>query len=81
MSSGIYGATFYTLIGIHGAHVLGAAVWLGGVLWLARAGPVHALPVRGARLLRDLLALRGGPLADFVRPRLPRMTARKESGS
>ena len=38
MSSGIYGATFYTLIGIHGAHVLGAAVWLGGVLWLARRG-------------------------------------------
>jgi heme/copper-type cytochrome/quinol oxidase subunit 3 len=38
MSSGIYGATFYTLIGIHGAHVLGAAVWLGGVLWFARQG-------------------------------------------
>ena len=38
MSSGIYGATFYTLIGVHGAHVLGAAAWLGGVLWLARRG-------------------------------------------
>ena len=24
MSSGVYGATFYTLIGAHGAHVLGA---------------------------------------------------------
>jgi len=38
VSSGIYGATFYTLIGVHGAHVLGAAAWLGGVLWLARRG-------------------------------------------
>jgi heme/copper-type cytochrome/quinol oxidase subunit 3 len=38
VSSGIYGATFYTLIGVHGAHVLGAAVWLGGILWLARRG-------------------------------------------
>jgi cytochrome c oxidase subunit 3 len=38
VSSGIYGATFYTLIGVHGAHVLGAAVWLGGMLWLARRG-------------------------------------------
>lgn len=38
VSSGIYGATFYTLIGVHGAHVLGAAAWLGGVLWLAWRG-------------------------------------------
>jgi cytochrome c oxidase subunit III len=38
VSSGIYGATFYTLIGVHGAHVLGAAAWLGGVVWLARRG-------------------------------------------
>jgi heme/copper-type cytochrome/quinol oxidase subunit 3 len=38
MSSGVYGATFYTLIGIHGAHVLGAVVWLTVVLWLARRG-------------------------------------------
>jgi heme/copper-type cytochrome/quinol oxidase subunit 3 len=38
VSSGVYGATFYTLIGVHGAHVLGAAAWLGGVLWLARRG-------------------------------------------
>jgi heme/copper-type cytochrome/quinol oxidase subunit 3 len=35
VSSGIYGATFYTLIGIHGAHVLGALVWLGLVLGAA----------------------------------------------
>jgi cytochrome c oxidase subunit III len=40
VSSGIYGATFYTLIGIHGAHVLGAIAWLGTMLWLARRGRV-----------------------------------------
>jgi cytochrome c oxidase subunit III len=38
VSSGVYGATFYTLIGIHAAHVVGAAVWLGAMLWLARRG-------------------------------------------
>jgi len=28
LSAGIYGATFYTLIGCHGVHVLGAVIWL-----------------------------------------------------
>lgn len=28
LSTGPYGATFYTLIGIHGFHVLGAVIWL-----------------------------------------------------
>jgi heme/copper-type cytochrome/quinol oxidase subunit 3 len=28
MASGVYGATFYVLIGCHGLHVLGAVVWL-----------------------------------------------------
>jgi cytochrome c oxidase subunit III len=28
LSSGIYGATFYSLIGLHGLHVAGALVWL-----------------------------------------------------
>ncbi|MFQ5881886.1 MAG: heme-copper oxidase subunit III [Candidatus Methylomirabilales bacterium] len=28
LSSGAYGATFYTLVGIHATHVLAAAVWL-----------------------------------------------------
>ena len=32
VSSGTYGATFYTLIGVHGAHVLGALTWLALVL-------------------------------------------------
>ena len=34
MGSGAYGATFYTLIGVHGLHVLGALVWLA----IVRAG-------------------------------------------
>ena len=28
LSAGTYGATFYTLIGCHGLHVLGAVIWL-----------------------------------------------------
>jgi cytochrome c oxidase subunit III len=38
LSSGVYGATFYTLIGCHGAHVLGAVIWLGVVLAHVRSG-------------------------------------------
>jgi heme/copper-type cytochrome/quinol oxidase subunit 3 len=38
VTSGAYGATFYTLIGVHAAHVLGALVWLGVVLVLAARG-------------------------------------------
>jgi heme/copper-type cytochrome/quinol oxidase subunit 3 len=38
VSSGAYGATFYTLIGTHGVHVLVAVVWLASVLFLARRG-------------------------------------------
>lgn len=37
LSSGTYGSTFYTLIGSHGLHVLGAVVWLLIVLLQARA--------------------------------------------
>lgn len=28
LTSGVYGATFYTIIGCHALHVLGAAIWL-----------------------------------------------------
>jgi cytochrome c oxidase subunit III len=37
-SSGIYGATFYTLVGVHGAHVLGALIWLSLVALTVRRG-------------------------------------------
>lgn len=36
--SGLYGSTFYALIGLHGLHVLGALVWVGVVWMLARRG-------------------------------------------
>ena len=36
MSSGVYGATFYTLIGFHALHVFGALCWLLVVLTMAR---------------------------------------------
>ena len=32
ISTGMYGATFYTLIGTHAAHVVGAVLWL-GIVW------------------------------------------------
>ncbi|MGE0683468.1 MAG: heme-copper oxidase subunit III [Candidatus Binatia bacterium] len=36
ISTGIYGATFYTLIGCHALHVLAAVVWLGVLLGRTR---------------------------------------------
>ena len=36
LSSGVYGATFYTLIGCHAAHVFGAVIWLLAVLFSAK---------------------------------------------
>lgn len=44
ISTGIYGATFYTLIGCHAAHVLAAVIWLSIVLWRAR-GPLPVVHV------------------------------------
>jgi len=38
VSSSVYGGLFYTLIGFHAVHVLGAMVWLAVVLVLARKG-------------------------------------------
>lgn len=42
VSSGVYGATFYTLVGIHGAHVLGGVIWLSVMLRAARRGRFSA---------------------------------------
>ncbi|ETW96946.1 MAG: hypothetical protein ETSY1_24615 [Candidatus Entotheonella factor] len=44
LSSGVYGATFYILIGTHALHVLGAVIWLAVVWWRARKG--HYRPGR-----------------------------------
>ncbi len=38
VSSGVYGAAFYTLIGAHGVHVLAALTWLGIVAVVAARG-------------------------------------------
>jgi cytochrome c oxidase subunit 3 len=48
LSSGTYGATFYTLIGLHGAHVTAAVIWLACVAIFAmrgRYGAKNAQPV------------------------------------
>ena len=42
MSSSVYGATFYTLIGFHGLHVFGALCWLVVVLTMARSNRFSA---------------------------------------
>ena len=36
LQQGTFGATFFTLIGFHGLHVLGAVIWLLVVLLLAK---------------------------------------------
>ncbi len=42
LTSGTYGATFYTLIGLHGFHVLCAVIWLLGVFVAALLGRFSA---------------------------------------
>jgi heme/copper-type cytochrome/quinol oxidase subunit 3 len=42
LASGPYGATFYTLVGCHGLHVLVAVTWLVAVALLARRGAFGA---------------------------------------
>jgi len=49
LSSSTYGATFYTLIGLHAAHVVGAVAWLLVVLlgaWRGRYGKDDAVGVQ-----------------------------------
>lgn len=40
VSSGVYGGTFYTLIGAHGLHVIGALAWLALTFRLVRNGGI-----------------------------------------
>lgn len=47
MASGVYGATFYTLIGCHGLHVFGATLWLFIVVLRAFAGRYDATQYTG----------------------------------
>jgi cytochrome c oxidase subunit 3 len=38
LGAGVYGGSFYVLIGAHALHVLVAVGWLGGVAWVLRRG-------------------------------------------
>ena len=42
LSSGMYGGTFYLLIGCHGAHVTAGVIWLACVVWAAMSGRYNA---------------------------------------
>jgi cytochrome c oxidase subunit 3 len=42
LSSGMYGGTFYLLIGCHGAHVTAGVIWLACVVWFAMRGRYNA---------------------------------------
>ena len=53
LSSGVYGTTYYTLTGFHGAHVLGGVIMLSVVLYRGMAGQFsgkHYDAVEGASL-------------------------------
>ena len=50
LSSGVYGSTFYTLIGCHGLHVLGAVIWLLVALGLSRGPRFSARRHAGVQL-------------------------------
>jgi len=50
ISSGTYGSTFYTLVGFHAFHVVGAVLWLITVLVQARAGRFSARSHTGVEI-------------------------------
>jgi cytochrome c oxidase subunit III len=50
LSSGMYGGTFYTLIGLHGLHVTAGVLWLCGVVALAMRGRYNSRNAAGVEL-------------------------------
>ncbi len=52
VSAGVYGSTFYTLIGVHGLHVLAAVIWLLWVLARARGNRFSAANAAAVDLVR-----------------------------
>src|SRR5580704_12889563 len=50
LSSGMYGGTFYLLIGCHGAHVTAGVIWLACVATLALGGKYNARNAHGIEL-------------------------------
>jgi len=55
LSKGVFGSTFYTLIGCHAAHVAGAVIWLSVVL--LRYSNQARIHVNGANLGIKLIAM------------------------
>ncbi len=77
LSSGTYGATFYTLIGLHGAHVTAAVVWLAFIVISAMRGRYNAKNAEPGGDLRDLLVFRMRDLAGAVCARLSDLVSQR----
>jgi len=41
LSTNLFGSTFFTLTGFHGAHVTGGVIWLMGLWWQLKRGPAE----------------------------------------
>jgi heme/copper-type cytochrome/quinol oxidase subunit 3 len=53
LSSSVYGTTFYTIIGTHAVHVVGALLWVTATLALAARGrftPERSAPLRACAM-------------------------------
>jgi len=50
MKSGMFGATFFLLIGCHGLHALGAVLYMAFAYWKLEKGQLSAEALRGAQV-------------------------------
>ena len=67
VSSSVYGGLFYTLIGFHGLHVVGALIWLLVVFVRAKTGTVFERAPRRTANLRHVLDVCRGFVAGTLR--------------
>ena len=70
LSSSVYGATFYTIIGCHAAHVFGAVIWLLIILAMAKKQRFRPAALRRRAGVWHLLVFCRSVVADVIRPRL-----------
>ena len=70
LSSSVYGATFYTIIGCHAAHVFGAVIWLLIILAMAKKHRFSPRAMRRGAGVWHLLVFCRGVVADVIRHRL-----------